>query len=102
MTFNTLLRVASVPVAGTGVLFDTAVTKRSIQVNPDSNGFSGTLLIEGSNVATPSATDWTTLVTLTYRTHTSNVIFDMYTNTAWMRARVTAATLGSVSVYNVV
>lgn len=102
-SFQTLLGQVSTPTTGSATLYPTTVSKNSFQVNPDpSSGFTGTVLIEGSSVPTPGANDWVTLATIALSAHTTNFTFDLYNNVPWMRAKVSAATTGAVSVYSYV
>ena len=85
---------------GTATLFDSAATTRTLQFNPQSTlGFTGTVVIEGSSAGSPGSNDWVSLANVVFSAHTQNFSINMFTGMPWMRARITAGTVGAVSVY---
>ena len=78
-----------------------SATQANLQFTPQQNlGFTGTVLLESSTAPNPGATDWFTIATLVFSAHTTTVDFNLYlSNNPWVRARVSAASLGAVSIY---
>lgn len=101
MAQATLLPNTSTVATGNQVFVTTNTTQVNLEFAPQTNvGFSGTILIESSTAAQPTASDWFTIATLVFSAHTSNVDINLYlSNNPWLRARTTVATAGSVSVY---
>ena len=101
MTNKTLLSQTGVVGPGPTTNFDTTQNIRTIQVNPQVNvGFSGTLVIEGSNATNPGNNDFFVLATIVMTGHTPNYTLDIESNVQWLRANITASTLGAIAVLN--
>ena len=101
MTLITLLaQNGTAGTIGAPSLFATGENRIGLQFNPQSTvGFSGTLIVEGSNAGQPGANDWVELASVVFSAHTQNFAIDMFTDTPWMRVRIAAGTSGAVSVY---
>jgi len=101
MALTTLLAETGVAgTVGSSALVSTTVTSRQLQFNPKTGqGFSGTLIVEGSSAGSPGNSDWSQLAEVIFSAHTQNFVITMQTSIPWMRVRVTAGTLGAVSVY---
>lgn len=73
---------------------------RIIQFNPDINqGFSGSVVIEGSYASVPSNTDFNTIMTVTFTGHQSNLTLEVESNAPHLRARIATSTGGSIAVF---
>lgn len=101
MAQATLLPNTATIATGTGVFVSTNTTVANLEFVPQSGlGFSGTVVIESSTSPQPTADDWFTIATLVFSAHTNIVDINLYlSNNPWMRARVSASSIGSVSVY---
>ncbi len=102
MTNVTLMAQNSLAVTGTSFNIGTKVTTANLQFSPDpSNGYTGTIIIDGSTAPSPGATDWFPMATLNFNVHTTILDFNIYfTNNPWIRARMPSnATQGSIAVY---
>ena len=102
MTLLTMLpQTGTAGTVGTAQIIGTNTTVINLQFNPQLNvGFTGSLVVEGSNVATPGANDWILLVTGIFTAQTSNVSINMNTSITWLRVRLpSGSTSGAISAY---
>lgn len=86
---------------GASFFVGTSASGATLQFTPQQNvGFSGTVLIESSTAPNPGANDWFTAITLVFSAHTTSAVINAFlSNNPWLRARVTAASIGAISVY---
>lgn len=101
MAQTTLLPNTAVVSTGAGVFVTTNTAQANLEFVPQSGvGFSGTVVIESSTAPQPGASDWFSVATLTFSAHTTVLDINLYlTNNPWLRARITTATIGSISIY---
>lgn len=100
MSVKTLLSQTGVVGNGPTTTFPSTHNVRTIQVNPQTGvGFSGSVLIQGSNSASPGNNDWVTLATVTMAGHTSNFSMDIESSVPWVRVRLDGSSMGAVAVY---
>lgn len=97
----TLMPNSSVVATGSSFFVGTAVDRATVQFTPQTNtGFSGVVYLETATAPQPTASDWFVVSTFTFQAHTSIVAIDIFlSNNPWLRIRMAAPTLGSVSVY---
>lgn len=73
---------------------------RIIQFNPQVNqGFSGSVVIEGSFAAVPGNNDFTEILTVTFTGHTQNLTLEVQSNAPSIRARIATSTQGAIAVF---
>jgi hypothetical protein len=101
MAQTTLMPNTASVTTGTGVFVSTNTSIINLEFVPQSGvGFSGTVLIESSTSPNPTSNDWFTIATLVFSAHTTIADINLYlSNNPWIRARISAATIGSISVY---
>jgi hypothetical protein len=101
MAQTTLMPNTATVATGNSVFVSTATTQANLEFVPLSGtGFTGTVLIESSTAPAPGTNDWFTIATLVFSAHTSIVDINLYlSDNPWIRAHITASTLGSISVY---
>ena len=73
---------------------------RTIQFNPQvGQGFSGSVVIEGSFAASPGNNDFVQLLTVTFTGHTSNLVLEVQSNAPNLRARIATSQVGGIAVF---
>lgn len=99
MATKQLLSQTGVVGSGPQVSFPVSDTVRTIQINPQINvGFTGSLVVEGSDSVSPGANDFYELVSVTFNGHTTNFSIDVLSSVQWVRARIVSSTLGAIAV----
>lgn len=100
MATKTLIAQTGVVGASAIVSFPGSDDVRTIQFNPAVNqGFSGTVVVEGSYAASPGANDFVTLATVTFTGHTNNLSLEIDSDAPNVRARITASQSGAIAVF---
>lgn len=100
MAIKTLLTQTSIVGPGTAVNFNGADNVRTIQFNPQiGQGFTGSVVIEGSFAANPGANDFQALASVTFTAHMTAFSLDIQNSAPWIRARIATSTAGAISVY---
>lgn len=100
MATKTLLSQTGVVGAGGIVNFPGSDDVRTVQFNPAPvQGFSGTVVVEGSYTPQPGANDFIVLVSVTFSGHTNNLSLDIDTDVPFIRARITASQTGAIAVF---
>ncbi len=95
---KTLISGASTVAAYPAVSFSASDPVRTFQFVPIGS-YTGTVVIEGSMVSNPSDSDYTKLVTVTFTGHTTSLTINVRSSMATVRAKITASTSGSISLY---
>jgi len=100
MANQTLLSQTASLEPGSAVAFPNTSRLRIVQFGPQVTiGFSGKVVIEGSNVASPGTNDWQALATVTFSSHATSLTLQIENNAIWLRARVITSTVGAIAVY---
>ena len=101
MASQTLLALTgAAPAVGSIVAFAQADNIRVLQFNPRPGVvFSGSVVVEGSYVASPGNNDFQTLATVTFTNHAGNFSMDVESDAPWVRVRLTVASVGEIAVF---
>lgn len=100
MATKTLIAQTGVVGAGSIVGFPGSDDVRTVQFNPAANqGFSGTVVVEGTYASSPGANDFVVLATVTFTGHTNNLSLDIDSDVPSVRARITASQGGAIAVF---
>ncbi len=99
MTTKTLLQAGAALGPGPIANFAQALPVRTFQFNPVPSGFSGSVTIETSYAASPGDSDFQTAVEVTFTAHKNNFKIDVAVDAPWVRARLVASNVGTISVF---
>lgn len=73
---------------------------RIVQFNPQvGQGFSGSVVIEGSFAAQPGNNDFNQILSATFTGHTNNLTLEVQSNAPTIRARIVTSTQGAIAVF---
>lgn len=101
MASQTLLALTgSAPAVGSIVAFPQADNIRVLQFNPRPGVvFSGSVVVEGSYVASPGNNDFQQIASVTFTNHGGNFSMDVESDAPWVRVRLTVASVGEIAVF---
>ncbi len=97
---QTLLPLTGVPVAGAIAAFSSADNIRVYQVNPRPGvPFTGALEIQESYVASPGASDFQRVASITFTAHATNFSLEIESDAPWTRVVLISASVGEIAVF---
>lgn len=100
MSNKTLIAQSNVVQAYPSQTFPGSDNTRIIQFNPQVGvGFTGSVVIEGSYAAAPTNSDYTSILSVSFTGHTSNLTLEAQSNAPYIRARIATASVGSIAVF---